>query len=66
MCAQMEVSLVQQEIPVSKMPSSGSGSNPTAWPEVPLGNSGHDSKPKSGETIGLNDKKPGFSSWVFY
>lgn len=39
--ANKEVSLVQQEIPVSKMPSYGIGSNPTGWPEVALANSGH-------------------------
>lgn len=38
MCANMEVSLVQQEIPVSKVPSSGLGSNPHSWPEVALTN----------------------------
>ena len=39
MCANMEVNLVQQEIPVSKMPSSGFGSNPQGWPEVALADS---------------------------
>lgn len=61
MCTNTEVSLVQQEIPVSKMPSSGNGSYTTGWPEVPLGNSGHKSKTKSRKTIDLDDKK----MWVF-
>lgn len=66
MCVNVEVSVVQQEIPISKMPYSGNGSNPTAWPEVLLDNSGHKFKIKSGRPIGLNDEKPGFSSWAFY
>ena len=54
MCANTEVNLVQQEIPVSKMPSSGLGSNPQGWPEVALANSGHKYETKRVETIGLN------------
>lgn len=53
MCANMEVSLVQQEIPVLKMASSGIGSNPNGWPEVALGNCGHKYKTKRVESLCL-------------
>lgn len=49
----MEVSLVQLAIPVSKMPSSGIGSNPNGWPEVALGNRGHKYKTKRAERLCL-------------
>lgn len=51
MCANTEVSLVQQEIPVSKMPSFGIGSNPNGQPEVALGNSEHKYKTKRVERL---------------
>ena len=53
MCANTEVNLVQQEIPVSKMPSSGLGSNPQGWPEVALANSGHKYETKRVETMAI-------------
>lgn len=66
MCANMDVSLVQQEIPVSKNAIIWKRFKPQWWPEVASGNSGHKHKTKNGKTIGLNDKKPGFSSGFFY
>lgn len=42
MRANVEVSLVQHEVPVSKMLSSEKTSNFCCWPEIALSNSGGD------------------------
>lgn len=50
-CANMEVSLVQHEILVSKMPSFGIGSNHNYWPKVAMGKSRNRHKAKTVERL---------------